>query len=143
MNKQSEQELLDRIAALEGQVRSLLPKPPKADPLAEKVRDINETQRQAEIDSMKRSISLMTEKPPEPEQPSIAGKTFHPISREVIPLYQAVDLTRLAEIVGCTVEQIQEDADRFGLPVEKLVSQVTGLLARPKVGGGYEFQRSL
>ncbi|WP_415354632.1 hypothetical protein [Leptolyngbya sp. FACHB-1624] len=36
-----------------------------------------------------------------------------------------------------------EDADRFGLPVEKLVSQVTGLLARPAVGGGYEFQRSL
>ncbi|GAP96090.1 hypothetical protein [Leptolyngbya sp. NIES-2104] len=46
MDKKTEAELLDRIAALESQVEALTPKPPQESEIARQVRELNECDRQ-------------------------------------------------------------------------------------------------
>jgi len=138
MNRQTEQELLDRIAALEEQVRSLLPQPPKVDPVAERMRSLIESRNRAEMGTLKRPI---VEKPPEPPEPTINGKSFYGIFPKV-DHYQLLTLEELAEMIETTAEAIVLDAERQNIEVHELVKLTTKLQPRLQVDQTYCYMRS-
>ena len=135
--------IVDRISQLENQVASLTPKSQPLSPTDKKVRQINEQKRRSEIDSMVDSLRKSTiAKPPEPPLPSIAGKSFYSIDHRTIPIYGSVDLAELAQLLGTTVEAIEDDADNFDLSVDELVHQCTKLKAIDRPGEGKRYMRS-